>query len=494
VATWLFAALLGACFSFGFVHTQAWALQFACIGLLAWLVRDASPRRAALLGWAFGFAWLAAGTWWLFISMHRYGDLAAPLAALAVAALAGALALYLGAAMALFARLRSGRLLADALVFAACWLLAELARAVLFTGFPWVTTGYGQVDAPLAALAPWVGVYGIGAVVALLSALLGLAGGLPRQLAAAAGVGVVLLGAPFAARDFGASAGRIGVTLLQTNVAQDDKFDPAKLPDALERLATALDQARGPLVIAPETAIPLLPEQLGDDAWQRLAGAFRSGPRALLVGLPLGSFEAGYTNSVAGLAAAAPTPFYRYDKHHLVPFGEFIPPGFRWFTAMMNIPLGDFARGAAVPSSFVVAGQRIAPNICYEDLFGEELARRFAEEANAPTLLANVSNIAWFGDTIALPQHLHISRLRTLELQRPMVRATNTGVTAAIDHRGVVLARLSPFERGALQVEVEGRRGLTPFARWAEAFGLAPLLLVALVLLGACGRWRRAAS
>ncbi|HEX5802452.1 MAG TPA: apolipoprotein N-acyltransferase, partial [Azospira sp.] len=357
------AAALGAVFSFGFVHTQAWALQFACIGLLAWLVRAASPRRAAQLGWAFGFAWLAAGTWWLFISMHRYGDLAAPLAALAVAALAAALALYLAAAMALFARLRSGRLLPDALLFAACWLLAELARAVLFTGFPWVATGYGQVDAPLAALAPWVGVYGIGAVVAWLAALLGLAGGLPRQLAAAAGVGVVLLGAPFAGREFGSSAGRIGVTLLQTNVAQDDKFDPAKLPDALERLATALEQARGPLVVAPETAIPLLPEQLGDAAWQRLAGPFRGGPRALLVGLPLGSFEAGYTTSVAGLAATAPAPFSRYDKHHLVPFGEFIPPGFRWFTEMMNIPLGDFARGAAVPPSFVVDGQRIAPNI-----------------------------------------------------------------------------------------------------------------------------------
>ena len=484
------AAALGAVFTLGFVHTEAWALQWACIGLLAWLVRTATPRRAALLGWAFGFAWLGAGTWWLYVSLHRYGDLAAPIAVLAVAALAAALALYLGAALALFARLRSGRLVPDALLFGACWLLAELARAFLFTGFPWVATGYGQVDAPLAGLAPWIGVYGIGAVVAMGAALLGLAGSLTRQLAAAAAVAVALLLAPFGARDFGSSAGRIGVTLLQTNVAQQDKFDPAKLPHALERLATAFEQARGPLVIAPETAIPLLPEQLGAEAWQRLTGTFRDGPRALLVGLPLGSFEAGYTNSVAGIAAGAPAPYYRYDKHHLVPIGEFIPPGFRWFTEMMNIPLGDFARGPAVPASFAFAGQRIGPNICYEDLFGEELARRFADDASAPTLLANVSNIAWFGDTIALPQHLHISRFRTLELQRPMVRATNTGLTAAIDHRGVVIAQLRPFEHGALQVEVDGRRGLTPFARWAAAFGLAPLLAFAVALLALCGRWR----
>jgi apolipoprotein N-acyltransferase len=488
------AAALGALYTLAFVHTAAWALQLACIGLLAWLVRDVRPRGAAVLGWAFGFAWLAAGTWWLFVSMHRYGDLPAPLAALAVAALAGALALYLAAALALFARGRSGRWLPDALLFGAVWLLAELARAVLFTGFPWVATGYGQVDAPLAALAPWVGVYGVGAVVAVLAALLGLARTPARQLAAAAAVAIALLAAPFAARDFGRSAGTVGVTLLQTNVPQQEKFDPERLPQALERLAIAIERARGPLVIAPETAIPLLPDQLGAAAWQRLAGPFRDGPRALLVGLPLGSYEAGYTNSVAGLAAGAPEPFYRYDKHHLVPFGEFIPPGFRWFTEAMNIPLGDFARGPAVPPSFAFAGQRVAPNICYEDLFGEELARRFADDATAPTLLANVSNIAWFGDTIALPQHLAISRFRSLELQRPMVRATNSGVTAAIDHRGVVQARLPAFERGVLQVEVEGRHGRTPFARWVAGFGLWPLLAAALALVALCGRWRAKAA
>jgi apolipoprotein N-acyltransferase len=238
------------------------------------------------------------------------------------------------------------------------------------------------------------------------------------------------------------------------------------------------------LVVAPETAIPLLPDQLGDEAMRRFTRPFREGERGALIGLPLGSFEAGYTNSVAGLSKDAPRPFYRYDKQHLVPFGEFIPPGFRWFTEMMNIPLGDFARGPAVPPSFPFAGQRIGPNICYEDLFGEELARRFGDDATAPTLLANLSNIGWFGDTIAIAQHLNISRLRSLELQRPMLRATNTGATAAIDHRGRVLAQLAPFTRGALQAEVEGREGLTPYARWASAFGLWPLAAVALLAAG----------
>ncbi len=487
------AALVGALFSLSFSHDSAWWMQFVCIGLLAWRAADASPGRAALLGWAFGTAWIAASTWWLFISMHRYGGLAAPLAALAVAVLAAALALYLAGALALFARLRRKDAPRDALLFAACWLLAELARGVLFTGFPWAATGYGQVDAPLAALAPWLGVYGIGAVVAGLSSLPALQHGRERWWLLAVVAGLVMA-APLAYRDFTAPAGRLPVTLIQTNVAQDEKFAPERLPEALAWLEQALKAAPGPLVIAPETAVPLLPDQLGNEAWQRLIAPFRDGTRGALVGLPLGSYAAGYTNSVAGLSAEAatsvPAGFYRYDKQHLVPFGEFIPRGFRWFTEMMSIPLGDFSRGPTAPPSFAFGGQHIAPTICYEDLFGEEIALRFAATA-PPTILANLSNIAWFGDTIAIEQHLNISRMRSLELQRPMIRATNTGATAAIDHRGQVVAQMSHFVRGSLMAEVEGRSGLTPFATWAATLGLWLPALVAVALIAACGRWRR---
>jgi apolipoprotein N-acyltransferase len=486
------AAVLGAVFSLGFVHTEAWWLALACIGLLAWSVSRVSVARAALLGWAFGTAWLAAGTWWLYISMHRYGGLSAPLAALAVAALAAALSLYLAAAMALVARFRRGHVAADALLFGAAWLLAELARGVLFTGFPWVASGYSQVDAPLAAWAPYVGVYGMGALVAMLAAALGFAGTLPRQLLTGAAVaGFVLASPALLQRDFSSSAGRIGVTLVQTNVPQNEKFVPALMPENLLWLQQTLAAAKGPLVVAPETAIPLLPEQLGDNGWQQFTAPFADGRRALLIGLPLGNYDAGYTNSVAGVAGPDPT-FYRYDKHHLVPFGEFIPPGFRWFTNLMDIPLGDFARGPVGQPAFAFAGQRIAPNVCYEDLFGEELAAQWRTPGAAPTILANVSNIGWFGDTIAIAQHRNISRLRTLEFQLPMVRATNTGATAVIDHRGRVTAELPAFTRAALDAEVEGRSGATPYAQWASRFGLWPLALLAMALVAVCARWRRA--
>jgi apolipoprotein N-acyltransferase len=491
------AAALGAVFSLACVVTQAWLLQLTCAGLLAWRAAGVRPARAAMLGLCFGSGWLGASTWWLFISMHRYGGLPAPLAALAVAALALALSLYLALALALFARLRRGSAWLDAPLFAALWLAAELARGVLLTGFPWAATGYGQIDGPLAALAPWVGVYGIGFAATAVAALpaLALHAGAWRAVLPTLVAAAMLAAAPLAAGDFTAGTGQLGVTLVQTNVAQDEKFAPERLPQALAWLEAALSDARGPLVIAPETAIPLLPDQLGPESWGRFSGLFR-GNRAALVGIPLGSLEAGYTNSVAGLSAqsaALPGGFYRYDKQHLVPFGEFIPTGFHWFVEMMRIPLGDFARGPKVPASFAFSGQRIAPNVCYEDLFGEELALRFADEALAPTLLANVSNIGWFGDTIAIAQHLHISRMRTLELQRPMLRATNTGATAVIDHRGRVTASLAPFDRGLLDSMVEGRRGLTPYSRWASHLGLLPawLLAAAPVLLAIAARMRR---
>jgi apolipoprotein N-acyltransferase len=250
-------------------------------------------------------------------------------------------------------------------------------------------------------------------------------------------------------------------------------------------------------VIGPETVIPLLPDQLDPAWWQALLERFRRPGQAALIGLPLGNERDGYTNSAAGISAetaALPGGFYRYDKHHLVPFGEFIPTGFRWFTELMNIPLGDFNRGRLRALSFVVHGQRVAPNICYEDLFGEELAARFAVEAEAPTVLANLSNIGWFGETIAIPQHLEISRMRSLELQRPMVRATNTGATAAIDHRGRVVQALPPFRRGTLEATVEGRTGLTPFAAWAGTLGLWPLLALAVTTLLATGLGRARAA
>jgi apolipoprotein N-acyltransferase len=480
-----------------------YALQtLAFAGLVMLLSATRRPRDGALLAWVYGSVWLIGATGWMFVSLHRFGGLPAWLAALAVYLLCVALSLYLAVAGWAWARWRTGLALPDAVLLAAVWLLAELARAYLFTGFPWGASGYGLLDSPFVALAPWVGVYGMGAIwaagVAVICLLARQTGWLWRSLIVLGTASLGLLG-PVRGPQFTEPHGApLRVSLLQGNVPQDEKFVPTYQGAMLAWHAQQLLAADADLVVAPETAIPLLPSQLPNGYWEGLVSAFAAdGGRHALIGLPLGDFEQGYTNSVAGLSAqtaAQPEGFYRYDKHHLVPFGEFIPWGFRWFVNLMNIPLGDFARGPLAAPSFQVGVQRVAPTICYEDLFGEEIAARFRRPETTPTILANLSNLAWFGESVAIHQHLQIARLRSLEFQLPTVRATNTGATVVIDHLGVVRAALPANERGVLHGDVQGRAGVTPFARWAGAWGLLPLLLAALVGVAAVACWRRVAG
>ena len=474
-----------------------WWLQTAGLAALLWgLQRVPRARHALALGWLGATAWLAGSFWWLFISMHTYGGLPAPLAVLAVLGLAAFLGLYHALACGVFKALALDGWGWNALLFVALWTLAELVHGRWLTGFPWGAGGYAQLDGPLAGWAPWLGVYGVGALSALCAAAL--VAWRPRTWLGPSLLLVLPLAGGAGLRAWQPDAGsqgtgRVAVTLLQGNIPQDEKFMPGSgVPLALAWYAEQLQAARTPLVVAPETAVPLLPLQLPPGYWEGLARHFSQGERAALLGLPLGNRLEGYTNSVAGLAPGQRVP-YRYDKHHLVPFGEFVPPFFRWFTELMNIPLGDFNRGALGQPSFAWAGQRWAPNICYEDLFGEELGARFADPAQAPTVFVNVSNIGWFGDSLAIDQHLQISRMRALEFARPMLRATNTGATVAIDHRGQVTHALPRLTRAALEAEVEGRSGLTPYAHWVSRWGLGPLwALCGLgLLLGGLAAWRR---
>lgn len=486
-----------------------WWLQLASMAVLAWLVRPhadqaVASKRGALIGGVFATAWLAGTFWWLFISLHSYGGLIAPLAVVAVLGLAAFLGSYYAIALALFCRLAPVSKAGAALLFAAMWLLVELARGTLWTGFPWGAGGYAHVDGPLNVLARSVGVYGVGAVAALLAMgavqlrRADLRSGWTWGLVVA---GVALLGLASAQRLCAIDlchtpsqppAPPMTLELLQGNIPQDEKFQAGSgVRVALQWYAQALQDSTADLVVAPETAIPLLPQQLMPGYLESIEARYHQGSQAAMLGIPLGDEAQGYTNAVLGMAPGQGGAQYRYEKHHLVPFGEFIPPFFKWFTAMMNIPLGDFNRGAVGQASFAWAGQRIAPNICYEDLFGEELGARFADPAMAPTVFVNFSNIGWFGNSIAIDQHLHISRMRALEFERPMVRATNTGATAIIDHRGVVTHQLERHTRGVLKGEVHGRGldthsggAITPYAAWVSRWGLGPLWALAGFALG----------
>ena len=487
-----------------------WWLQLLAMATYAGLLNRAHGRaQGFVLGWTFAVTWIAGSVWWLYIAMHTYGGLPAVLAVLAVALLAGFLALPYGLAGAWTTALPATdgwRMVG----FGASWLAAELIRGMGWWGFGWGAAGYAHVQGPLAAYAPWIGVYGIGLVAAMvamggamtLASLRVRRAGRAQGRAMASGITllsvVALIGMPWVMgpvqTDRTESLGTLDVALLQGNIPQNEKFEAGLgVPMALQWYGDALQDNRSALVVAPETAIPLLPRQLPPGYLDALQARYASGRQLALVGVPLGSYSAGYTNSALALGPAGAG--WQYDKHHLVPFGEIIPWGFHWFNNLMHIPLSDFRAGDLVQPSLAWQGQRLAVNICYEDLFGEELAARFANEADAPTLFVNLSNIAWFGEGQAIDQHLSITRMRALELGRAFVRATNTGATAIVDHRGTVQALLPRATRAVLTGTVEGRKGLTPYARWISRTGLWPwwaLVAVAILVVRRRGRQQSA--
>ncbi|MDR7269393.1 apolipoprotein N-acyltransferase [Pelomonas saccharophila] len=472
VAVALGAGLLHTC---AFAPTGAWYLQLVALALLFAVVEQATPRWAALAGALFGFSWLASGLWWLHISMHQFGGIPWLLAALAVALLAAFLSGYYALALGLTARwIAPGRWRVLALVPA--WLLAELARATWLTGFPWIASGYAHSVGPLAGWAVWVGVYGICALAALAAAgLVWLKRGAIRWAAPALAIPLAGLLLP---QDFTTSTGRVALSLVQPSIPQDQKFDPARFAANLELLATQIESARGQVVITPESVVPLPLAELDRATLARLS---RPDHPALL-GTFLGNADEGFVNSVVALGSD-----YHYGKRHLLPFGEFIPPGFAWFVHAMNIPLDDQARGGH-QRPWAVAGQKLRPLICYEDLFGEDLVQSAVAGPDAATVFVNVSNLAWFGTLMIQDQHLQFSQMRALEFQRPVARSTNTGATAVVDHHGLVTMRLPPLARGVLEAEVEGRTGATPYARWLAAVGLWPLWILSLLALTAVRR------
>lgn len=490
----LAAVLAGASSLLSFEPFGWWPVQFVALAWLFYQVgMGSSVRRATLLGWAFGFGWSVAGMHWLYIFMTRFAHLPAVLGVIGVILLG----LYMGlfgafaAGGATWLRRRWSLPVAAflLLVLPVGWGVSEWMRGWVFTGFPWAASGYAHADAPLAGYAPLIGVYGIGVLVAVCASCLVMLTQRHRMQALAL-LGVVLVaGALLRQVAWTHPSGQpITVRLLQGNIPQDRKFDLAFLTSILERYQGLITAAPADLVATPETAIPVFPHNLPEgylDGLQRYATANNS---TLAIGMPLLDGPGKYSNSLVTLS---PQPqSYRYDKAHLVPFGEFIPPGFRWFTDMLNIPLNDATRGAEVQAPFAVKDQLVLPNICYEDVFGEEIAKNLRSAPRPATMLLNVSNLSWYGQSTAIPQHLQISRMRSLETGRPMLRATNDGATAVIDGRGNVSAVLPFYESGVLAARVQGMAGDTPYIRVGN---LGFLGLGALALLAAwfAGRGRR---
>ncbi|HEX8009739.1 MAG TPA: apolipoprotein N-acyltransferase [Casimicrobiaceae bacterium] len=485
--------LLGAATVFGFAPFGYSALPVLTLAGLFGLWRGAaSPRAAAALGFAFGLGLFGAGVSWIYIALARFGGMEGALALVATALFCAYLALFpavSGWVTARLGRSGSGERLGIA---AACWSLAEWLRMWLFSGFPWLSVGYAQTRGPLAGYAPLGGVFLVSLAVAASAALLAYAAAAlraPRRsgavLAAAALAIVWIVGAGLRSIEWSRPAGApISVSLVQGNIEQQLKFDPKYRDDTLAVYADLVAQARGRLIVLPESALPMLADEVPAEYIARLRATVAARRSNLLLGLflfePRGPGEDGdrYFNSVVSIGTA-PTQTYR--KRHLVPFGETIPakPVVGWLIRrVLRIPLADQTPGPADQAPFDIAGERVAVNICYEDAFGSELRGQLP----TATLLVNVTNDAWYGRSLAAEQHAQIAAMRAVETARPMLRATNTGITSIIDHRGAEVSRLSWFTRGVLEGTIAGRTGATPYVR----FGDVVAVLAALALGGAC--------
>ena len=461
--------------------------------------------------------------WWLYISMHVYGGLPGWLAALAVLLLAAALALYYALACGLWLLARPAlSAIRQALLWATLWLLAELCRGVLFTGFPWGATGYAHVDSLLAGYAPWLGVYGICALAAFLSAMLGQTvqrasfwrkvqgGGCGRFPVIAAMLIVIVLATGWWLKRASVSAlqpisGESGVhvALLQGNIAQEEKFQPnGGVETALQWYGQQMREVQADLLVLPETALPLFPQQLPQEYWHGLQKRFASGGQAALIGVPAGDGLTGYANAVVGMASggaqvagveAAPPDFslppapqaeYRYAKHHLVPFGEFVPLEsiLRPLAPFFDLPMSSFSRGPYIQPPLSLNGIQLTAAICYEIILGEQVRDNFRPDTD---YLLTISNDAWFGKSIGPWQHFQMARMRALELARPLLRSTNNGITAVIGPQGEIQAMIPQFTREVLTTNVTPTTGLTPYARtgnwplWVltALFGFAAVLM-----------------
>jgi len=472
------ALLLGAAGVAAFAPLNVFpVLWFSLAGLLALLGRladaNASAREGAILGGCFGASFFLAGVSWVYVSLSVFGGMPTPVAGLATLLFCLGMALYPALAGALFVRFAPGGR-RRALFFAAAWTLTEWLRGWFLTGFPWLAIGYSQTPpSPLAGFAPIIGVYGVSWLTALVAGLLILAWRPATRRKSLGAIAVLLLGGHLLLQVAWTSPSGepVRVALLQGNIAQELKWRPETFEESLRTYYRLTHDTPAQLTVLPETALPVFLNEMPRDYLDAMTALAARQQGDLLFGIVTGDRRR-YANSGVSLGASGEQ---HYDKSHLVPFGEFIPPGFAWFMSMANIPMSDFARGAEEQKPMRLAGLNAAINICYEDAFGEEIIRALP----AADVLINISNVAWFGDSLAPPQHLQIARMRALETGRMMLRATNTGMTAIVGADGRVNQVLPPFTRAALSGDVRAYTGSTPYVRT----GNWPIVILTLLIL-----------
>jgi apolipoprotein N-acyltransferase len=479
------AALLGAAESLAFAPASLWPLGILSLAGLWWLWQDAPPRRAAALGFSFGLGLYLSGTYWLYTSIHVFGQAPLILALLLMAGLVAIMSGYIALTGWLLAWLQTAGPVYSLAVLPAGWVVLEWFRGWFLSGFPWLALGYSEIDTPLAGFAPLFGVYGVsfaGAVTA--GALAGAVAWRRREqlLALMLVLAIWLGGALLRGHAWTQAHGSpLSVSIVQGAIPQDLKWQEDNRAHTLEIYRSLTEQAWGSrLIVWPEAALPALYHELLPFI-RGIAAEAHEHQADLLLGLVRYDFDTQEFRN--GLLAIGDGQESWYYKRRLVPFGEFfpVPAIVRSWMRLKNLAYVDLTSGTDTQPPLAAAGQRWAATICYEDAYGVEQLDALRDA----TLLVNVSNDAWFGDSTAPHQHLEITRMRALEAGRDMVRATNNGISALIRANGRLAARSRQFVPEVLRGEVQPYRGLTPYARLRNW----PVLVLAVLCLGA-GAWR----
>ncbi len=481
----IYAFLLGAFAVLGFAPFYIFPASIISVAGICYLwLKAASPRAVWILGFSYGLGLYIIGIYWIYISLHDFGGMPWWFAGFCTFCLCAFMALFV--ALVGWLSKRFGFLLLSAPVL---WGLSDWIRGWIFTGFPWLTLGYSQVPhSPLAGFIPIVGVYGVSVITAFMAVLIAswfantqskvwkrnaiasimitlVSGGILKMVE-----WTTPIGAPFT------------TSLIQGNIPQDLKWSPEEAQNTIDQYLAMTKASKSQLIILPETALPVLASQLDPSVKNALISHAKQNNGNILVGMvEYNEKTQEYFNSALSFGS---NENQTYRKNHLVPFGEFIPlkKVFGWiYHDWLNMPLSDLSRGGEHQQPINLDHQKVAVNICYEDVFGEEIIRQLPEA----TLLVNISNDAWYGQSYAAHQHMQFSQARALETGRMMLRATNTGATAAIDQHGYVLAHAPHDVKTTLDVKAQGFAGSTPYVRW----GNWPFIILSFIAIAFV--WRR---
>lgn len=480
----LLAPISGALITLSLAPFDWWPAGIASCAMFAWLLSTCSPAQAFWRGWLFGLGLFGTGISWVYVSIHIHGHasviLAGALTALFCAGLALVLALFAWCYVR-FIRLLPGGMLIG---FPALWVLFEWLRSWLLTGFPWLYLGYAHVDTWISGWAPVIGIYGLSFICALTGSCLFLSWR-SREVGSAITYAVIIVllwggGSQLRPIEWVAPAQKeaLSIAVYQPNIPQERKWDPSWYQPILRQYREASQPLLGnDIIIWPESAVPRIYQRARNFLDPMAEQAAASGS-TLITGIPYRSQDgASYHNSIVALGDGKGV----YHKQRLVPFGEYVPLEglLRGLIDFFDLPMSAFTPGPTNQDPLRAGGYRVAPFICYEVVYPDLVARA----AGNAELLVTISNDSWFGNSIGPLQHLQMAQMRALENGRYMIRATNNGVSAIIDHRGQIVARTPQFVAATLHGEVQLMLGDTAYS----SFGSKPVIVgcfIALLLMG----------